>query len=227
MALGQGRPAVVELVGPAGVGKTTLARQLEASGQGARGTMWQVPTSRLARGTVRQLPVALTLYRETGKFLWNEIKHFARLDALYRYLSTQRWNGRRFIVLDEGPVFTLSYLQVMGDRRFQRSPAPACWYRTLQRWSGCLDAIVVLDAPDDVLTTRIRTRAQPHLLKDSSADEVSAFSNAYRRATERVLADWQAIGVAPPKVLRLNVGEDGDHLAERLLDAFERATHAR
>ncbi len=218
---------MIELVGPAGVGKTTLPRQLEASGQGARGTMWLVPPRELARGTLRQFPVALTLFRETGKFLWDEIKHFARLDALHSYLRTPRTNGPRFVVLDEGPVYALSYLQVMGDRRFQRSPAPAFWYRALQQWSDSLDAVVVLDAPDHVLTTRIRSRAQDHLLKGSSADDVSAFIKAYRRATERVLADWQSMGVTAPKVVRLTVGQGADNLAERLLDALGQATHAR
>lgn len=225
--MGPSRPMVIELVGPAGVGKTTLALQLEGSGQGVRGTMWHVPRSELARGIIRQLRAVLTLYRETGKFLWDEIKHFARLEALRLSLSTPRWNRWRIVALDEGPVYTLSYLQVMGDRRFLSSPAPACWYHTLQTWSGNLDAVVVLDAPDEVLTTRVRTRPQWHLFKDRSADELSAFSHAYRRATERVLTDWQAMGGTMPKVVRLDVGDGGQNLADRVLEAVGQATYAR
>jgi hypothetical protein len=216
---------VIELVGPAGVGKTTLSRQLEAGGHGVRGTMWSVPTPLLARSTLRQLPTAITLYRATGKFLWDEIKHLARLDALNSLVRTAHWTGRRLVVLDEGPVYAFSYLQVMGHPRFRDGPAPPFWYRTLQRWSRNLDAVVVLDAPDQVLTTRIRTRAQPHLVKDRGVDEVSAFSNAYRAATERVLTDLQAIG--GPPVLRLDVGRGDDRLDERLRDALAQDIYAR
>ncbi len=220
-----GRPAVIELVGPAGVGKTTLSLQLEASGQGLRGTIWFVPLVRLARSTLRQVPTAFTLYRETGRLLWDEVKHLARLDALHASLRAPRWQGARMVVLDEGPVYTLSWLQVIGHPRFRGGPPPSFWEHTLQRWSRSLDAVVVLDAPDHVLTDRIRTRDKPHLVKDRSVDEVSAFANAYRVATERVLTDLQALG--GPPVLRFEAGESGKQLAQRLRDALGQDVHAR
>src|SRR6266571_479745 len=89
----RGRPAVIELVGPAGVGKTTLSQQLEASAQGVRVTIWVMPIARLARSTLRQVPTAFALYRETGRFLWDEVKHLARLDALHTLLRAPRWQG--------------------------------------------------------------------------------------------------------------------------------------
>ena len=230
VALGRGRPAVVELVGPAGVGKTTLSLQLEASGQARRGTIWLVPKPVLVRGTIRQLPAALTLYRETRRFLWNEIKHLARLEALHTHLRTTHWNGTRLVALDEGPVYTLSWLQVIGHRRFCFGPPAPFLQQTLRRWVPLLDAVVVLDAPDDVLTARIRARTKPHLMKQRSPLEISAFLEAYRRAFERVLADLRAAG--GPPVLRLDCTDDTDRLDERVLEALgrhqrERSLYAR
>jgi len=218
------RPAVIELVGPAGVGKTTLSLQLEANGQARRGTIWFVPTPALARGTLRQFPTALTLYRETRRFLWDEIKHLARLDALLTFLRTSPWNGARLVALDEGPVYTLSWLQVIGHRRFREGAQAAFLQRTLQQWAPHLDAVVVLDAPDDVIMARIRRRQKPHLVKDRSAPEVTAFIEEYRRAAERVIVDLQALG--GPPVVRLDCTET-DGLADRVLNALGRQQRAR
>lgn len=219
------RPPMIELVGPAGVGKTTLAQHLEAAGLAVRGTMWHVPTPDLARGTLKQCATAFSLYRDTGRFLWSEVKHLARLDALYASVRALPVNGPRLVVLDEGPVYTFGWLQVIGHPRFSTFPPPPFWYDTLERWSRCLDAIVVLDAPDHVLANRIQTREKPHPLKNSSVAEITAFVNAYRQATTRVLLDLQAVG--SPAVLRLKVGEDGEPADERLRDALEQTVYAR
>lgn len=219
------RPTIIELVGPAGVGKTTLSEQLEATGVAVRGTMWYVPTPVLARSALRQMPTAFTLYRETGKFLWSEVKHLARLDALYASVRASRANGTRMVVLDEGPVYTFSWLQVIGHPRFRNASAPSFWGPTLQRWSRCLDAVVILDAPDHVLATRIRTREKPHPVKDSSFEEIAAFENAYRTATARVITDLQALG--GPPVFHMDVTADGAPLGERLREVLSQTSNAR
>jgi len=215
---------VIELVGPAGAGKTMLAQQLEASGQAMRGTIWCVPVGSLARSILRHLPAVLALFGATGAWLWDEVKHLARLDALHDYLRAPRWNGTRLVVLDEGPLYTLSFLQVMGDAYFRRRPPGWWWGRTLRRWARSLDAVVILDAPDAVLATRIRERAKPHLMKDRNPDEVSAFAAAYRDATERVLIDLKAAG--GPPVLRLDAGGDPERLDERLLTTLGQRVRA-
>lgn len=209
------RPPVIELVGPAGVGKTRLSVDLEAHGHCVRRTIWYVPPALLVRSVLRQVPTAFALYRATGAVLWDEVKHLARLDALHDSLRTTHWNGTPLVLLDEGPIYTLSWLQVIGHERFRGSPPPAVWRRTLERWARSLDAVVILDAPDTVLSDRIRTRAKPHLLKDGTAWELSAFATAYRLAFERVLINLKAMG--GPPVLRLDCADGTDQLGDRLL----------
>jgi thymidylate kinase len=217
---------VVELVGPAGVGKTTLAERLEATGKATCATIWLLPTALLARSTIRQLPMALALFRDTGTLLWDEVKHAARLDALHAFLRGPRWKGRHLVVLDEGPVYTLSYLQVMGHERFRHGGPERWWHETLRRWAGTVDAVVVLDAPNRVLASRIRRREKAHLMKDRSVGEVSSFSAAYRAAIRRVLAGLAERG--GPPVITLEAGDEPiDGLSERLLEALERTNHAR
>ena len=123
------------------------------------------------------------------------------------------------MLLDEGPVYTLSWLQVIGHARFRGSPPVAVWRRTLERWARSLDAIVILDAPDSVLSDRIRKRQKPHLVKDSPVWEVSAFATAYRLALEGVLVNLKAMHGGPP-VLRLDCADGTDLLQDRLLTAL-------
>jgi broad-specificity NMP kinase len=221
--MGLSRPAVIELVGPAGVGKTTLSLRLQTTGHARRGTMWFVPRPALLRSAIRQIPTALTLYRQTGRFLWSEIKHLIRLDALHTAVRTTHRNGTALIALDEGPVYTLSWLQVIGHRRFCDGPPLAFLQRTLERWVPQLDAVIVLDAPDPIITSRIREREKPHLVKDRSSAEIAAFLAAYRRATERVLADLHAAG--GPPVVRIDCSDDTNRLTERVLEAVSVHAH--
>jgi len=219
-------PTVIELVGPAGVGKTTLALQLEAQGKAVLGSMWEVPTVLLARSAIRQLSEALALYRETGVVAWDEVKHFARLDALHASLVRPGRNGHRLVVLDEGPVYTLSWLQVIGHQRLRNGGAKRWWWDTLRRWARTLDAVVLLDAPDPVLASRIRERDKPHLMKDRSLREIAGFSAAYRAATDRVLAGLTACG-GPPLLTLETSDEPSERLSERLLAALEVTVPAR
>lgn len=220
---GRRRPLVVEVVGPAGVGKTTLTVDLEARGRAVRGTMWFLPKPLLAQNTLRQVPRALAWYRDTGALLWQEVKHLARLDALHAFLHQYHWNGTRLVILDEGPVYVLSWLQVQGHEYFRSRP-DAWWRAALERWARSLDAVVVLDAPDSVLASRIRRREKPHLMKDRSAAEVSAFLEAYRVASEHVLRCLEAAG--GPPVLRLGVADDPKRLGDRFLAALDQGVDA-
>jgi len=178
-----------------------------------------VPPALLARSVLRQVPTAFALYRATGALLWDEVKHLARLDALHDALRITHWNGTPLVLLDEGPVYTLSWLQVIGHAWFRRTPPVTVWRRALERWARSLDAVVILDAPDPVLSDRIRSRAKPHLLKDGTEWELSAFATAYRLAFERVLVNLKAMG-GGPRVLRLDCADGTDQLQDRLLTAL-------
>ena len=153
---------VVELVGPAGVGKTTLAQKLHRVDARVHVglSVWGLPRARLIRGALGLVPTIVMAVLRRRRLRWVEITHMIRLEALRRVL--RRVKGRhRVIILDEGPVFGMSWLDLAFAERGVRPPAR--WRRrTLARWVDVLDSVILLDAGNEELAERIRSRAKVH-----------------------------------------------------------------
>src|ERR1051325_2776530 len=109
--------------------------------------------------------------------------------------------------MDEGPIFALSWFEVNGSRNGER------WWtrwrdRVIRDWGPILDGIVRVDAPDQVLARRIRTRPNPHPVKFLPAHAGHAFEARVRNAFDRVIPDF--VGARPVPVRTLFT--DGSHV---------------
>ncbi len=220
------RPVVVELAGPAGSGKSTLWQLLTARPRVVGAKLWELPRSLLAASALRTLPAMVAVVRRAGTLPWEDLKQVIRLDALRRSLRALRSTDCELILVDEGVVFALSFLRVLGSTGFRDGRLDDWWRRTLDAWAPLLDGVVLLDAPDPLLVHRIRTRAKPHLYKDRSELEINEFSAAYRDAFEWVLAGLTARSGLRVVPIQGN-GAGPAAVAERLLAAFEEILHAR
>ena len=180
---------VVEIVGPAGAGKSTLYQALRGRDNLHLDNFPDV--RRLAN-----LPF----------FLWNGarvIGSLRRLGGLSRrelaWMAILRgWpvllqkSDSRVTVLDQGPVYLLTELREFGPASLRTSAADSLWRDLSARWSHTLDLIVWLDADDADLLERIRSREKAHIVKGASDEETLSFLNRYRAAYERVMADLHA-----------------------------------
>src|SRR2546422_8214198 len=117
---GAARPLIVELVGPAGVGKSALAQRLLARHDVMRASVWNLPWVLLLESAVRSLPLLLRLCVVTRALPREELKQIVRLNALRLFIG-RRVAGAAVVVLDEGPVFALSWLRVFGHPRDRKS----------------------------------------------------------------------------------------------------------
>ena len=177
---------VVEIVGPAGAGKSTLYQALHGRDNFHLDNFPDV--RRLA-----SLPF----------FLWNGARVIGSLRGLgglsrreLAWMAILRgWpallqkTNPRVTVLDQGPVYLMTELREFGPAALRTSVADAWWRDLSARWSQTLDLIIWLDADDADLLERIRTREKAHIVKDASAEETLSFLNRYRAAYERVMAD--------------------------------------
>ena len=184
---------IVEMVGPAGAGKTTLSRHLTQRSDkfqiGAEielRTMKYIPV--FLYGLLMSLPVILYQRWKGRCFTWDEIKALAYLRDWNRVLHQPRGNIGRVILLDHGPVFKLATLNEFGPERLKAEGFDYWWNDMIERWASALDIVIWLDAPDAVLESRINSRTQRHLVKGKTEYEISQFLARYRRSYERILS---------------------------------------
>lgn len=209
------RPRVVEVVGPAGCGKTTLARSLcrrQEIGLGVElPRLDHVP--HVLHHTLLLLPAYLRARGSGGWLTWKEMRSMTYCRAWPRRLATPD-GSRAVTVLDHGPVFRLARLRAFGPR-ITRGPAFERWWeRSVTLWDGLLDAVIALDAPDDVLVQRIRTRQERHRMKEQSSERTEEFLKRYRDTYREILARLDG-----PRVLRVDTTREGpDEIAARVCE---------
>lgn len=178
---------VAEIVGPAGSGKSTLAGALKRRDGRVRAGVgvWGLPAPLLLSTALLTLPQLLGMWRRRGAIGWGEAGLVVRLNALGRLLARESPRRQEFLLLDEGTVFALAKMCAFGRARGGEEQLA----RMAERWADKLDAVVWLDAPDEVLARRIRGRGKPHRMKACSDEEISAFLARYREGYERVIAE--------------------------------------
>ncbi|HET8712178.1 MAG TPA: hypothetical protein VFM23_00680 [Gemmatimonadales bacterium] len=205
---------IVELVGPAGAGKTTLARGASDADASIKSglSLWGLPRRRLMRSAMALLPTILGATMERAPLKAAEIAQMVRLGAL-RQVVEEEAQRHRVILLDEGPVFALSWLDVFFNRNGDR--VPAGWRaRVIDQWASMLDLVVFIDATDITLANRIRTRDKPHMVKTMSDAEIFGFSAGFRRAFERTIGELAQVGDLHIDTLSTETGLQDENTAE-------------
>ena len=215
------RAVVVELVGPAGAGKTTLAQGVSAVDPSVRAglSLWGLPRPKLLEATLPLIPTFLaSAVLPSRRLQWGEMAQMIRLGALRRVVRAEA-DKHRVILLDEGPVFALSWLDVFFARNGDRVVS---WRRrAIADWASLLDVVVFIDASDSTLAQRIRTREKEHMVKDRSDEEIYGFAAGFRKAFDRVIAEISKAGHLVVDALRTDRGAQNDN-AERLMLALKK-----
>ena len=158
------------------------------------------------------------LCRATRSVSWNLVSQVVRLNAL-RLLVQRHRREAGLVVLDEGPVFALSWLCVFGPPRLTNGPAEPWWRKRGAEWTRLIDRVVLLDAPDPILTGRIRgRRKQDDVFRDFTDRQIIELAAAYRAAFAHVLRHLAPAG----RVVTLSTEHRSpDQLAHGLASALK------
>ena len=193
----QAGPQVIELIGPAGVGKTGLLRVVAGLAPGVR--------TGLRFDRVRALPIvtwhAIALTPATLDMLFTDarwlsagLRHLWRLRAFPSLLERARGSGHQTILLDEGPVFSLGRLSVFQRAHEGSGWLARAWNAEVARWRNRLTGVVLLDGDNDILAQRIRNRAKQHPVKNGSDRQIFEFLDGYRAAYRDIATRLNADG---------------------------------
>jgi hypothetical protein len=149
-----------------------------------------------------------------------------RLQTLYRALRRTKGSSDQVLIFDEGPVFAMAWLRGFGHQTLREQPSAEWWQTALRQWSTLIDAVVVLDAPDQLLARRIRARPHEHEVKEFPDHEIAHWMARFREALEWVLVEMERQG--GPVVLRLSSEDQpAERIAEKLLEELSGSPHVR
>jgi deoxyadenosine/deoxycytidine kinase len=209
------RSLVLELVGPAGAGKSSLLRVLSQRDQTIRAGL-PIPRHRYVAGAFPLLPTFLDLHRPYRRVLWKEMKRILYLETLHKLLKREASGNHKAIIFDEGPVYMLSRIQVFGHKALNTGFFEEWWHTSVSHWANLVDVIVWLDADDSVLAQRLRTRNQQYPIGDTTDRSLREFLARYRLAFERVISELTACN--GPKVIRFTTHDQSiKQIADKLI----------
>jgi thymidylate kinase len=177
--------------------------------------LWGRPRAKLLEAALPLLPTfAVSGILPSHRLHWSEMAQMVRLGALRRVVRDEA-RKHRVVLLDEGPVFALSWLDVFFARNGDRA---ASWRRrAIADWASLLDVVVFIDAADSTLAQRIRTREKEHMVKDRSDEEIYGFAAGFRKAFDRVIAEISKAGHLVVDALRTDRGEQDETTARLML----------
>jgi shikimate kinase len=166
--------SIIELVGPAGAGKTTLAKKITRVNNGVIFQIVKPPYFRdkkyipfFVLNTIRALPIILSLsYQNRGFLTLREIAWVVILNGWWRVLYHQSalFDHNHYII-DQGPISIMSELRIHGQDILRSREANAWWNEIYKCWAKTFRLVIWLDTSTDILIERIRKREKWHPIK--------------------------------------------------------------
>jgi len=189
----QKRSRIVEIVGPAGAGKTTLCKLLSLHHDVH---LSNFPDVRKAANApffalygVQLIPALLHIsHWDIRQFSRREFAWLTILNGWPAVLQKELKKNNNIILLDQGPVYLLSEMSEFGPDSLKNKQAEHMWQTWYRQWASILDAIVWLDAADECLLERIRNREKEHIVKAESVRVIFEFLGRYRNSYEHTLS---------------------------------------
>lgn len=184
------RGVTVEVAGLPGSGKSTVVRAVAAADARVVAAPFADRRRKALALTRSALALApLLLERHSLASSGRDLGRMVRLDAMPTAGQAVWPIAGAARVFDQGPLFLLHRLSTDPHGEARPSATSAWSERMLGRWAGNLDLVVVLDAPDEILLARVRSRSKDHALKHVTRDDGLAALHRQRQLLELLLSE--------------------------------------
>jgi hypothetical protein len=217
---------IIELVGPAGAGKTTILESLNAESE--RVVKYEPPDVRDAsnypfyiRYGLRLVPIVLRLFNSKSRPITRrEFAWMSLLDGWHKVLGNGYVSSHQVFVIDQGPIFFMATLYAFGPENLRGNVVDPWWDKVFINWSTALDLVVWLDASNEDLMNRIQSRSKDHIMKHKSQTEVFQFLDLYRQVY-RFMFQKLTISQGGPKFVYFDTSkESAQSIVSKLMFEF-------
>jgi thymidylate kinase len=180
------RARVVEIIGPAGSGKTSVARKLSAiSNSLVTSISWHDHVSSLFKVIFRRIIQIFAWI--AGRVPVATIKEIIGLETELDIMEKHKKRHVlpcRNLVLEIGPIFKVAKMLMEAEVK-----DPEMIERMCRKIAGIIDVLVWIDAPNDILQRRINSREKQHIMKHQAGDSLREFLEGYRKAFSGVISE--------------------------------------
>ena len=175
---------VIEVIGPAGSGKTSVARKLTIISNCIKTSVsWHDYRLSLLIVIFRRFSkiLSLAIHRVPVENIKEIVGLEVDLDILLKHKDKYLLQCRD-IILEVGPVFKLAKL--IMDENIQN----ITWMDEISHnIVNTLDLLVWIDAPNEILQHRVNSRAKEHIVKHETNEVMCEFFEEYRKCFAEVI----------------------------------------
>jgi deoxyadenosine/deoxycytidine kinase len=186
---------IIEIIGPAGAGKSSLGQLLKISDKikiiSSAPNFWLInDIPFFVKNTFLSLPSSIRFLSMHDDKRFN-IKQFIWVVILNGWSNRLTRYAKKFstiFILDEGPIYLMTFLYVYGSNVFKNHVSNLWWKHIFRDYANTFDIVVWLDAPNSVLVSRIRDRDKPHGVKKKTDLDAFNYLDNLRQAYERMIS---------------------------------------
>ncbi len=192
-------PRLIELVGVAGTGKSTLLKALSHR----NGRIQELPPPNklrylptMLKVIFRWLPLYLLKYRRGRWFTWEETRKLGYLDVWLGYIRSEIRTRNLIVALNPGSMCWLVALRQFGPDLTKDPQFQEWWEGRVRLWAAALDVIIWMEAPIELSLQRVLGREEEHEAKSEPVEVALEEFERYRRAYIELVPEMARRGEA-------------------------------